>query len=231
VTNPVVIGDATLWLGDCMEILPTLPKVDAVVTDPPYGMSLNVRRKSWRGRDMGWQRIHGDDQRFDPSPWLNFDSIVIWGATYFSDLLPVGDWLLWDKRGGNSNLDRMLGGSFELAWTRGRGKCHVMRLLHGGVVNADSERGNNQLRVHPTQKPVGIMRWCLEFSDGRTILDPFMGSGTTGVAAVQMGRKFIGIEREPKYFEIACERIRQAQAQGQLIPHEPPPKPVQRGLI
>ena len=99
----------------------------------------------------------------------------------------------------------------------------IKRLLHGGVVNADSMIGNNQKRVHPTQKPIALMSWCIEqVGNPQTILDPFMGSGTTGVAAIQMGRKFIGIELDPTYFDIACERIERATRQEDMFIHRTP---------
>lgn len=230
--NPVIIGDATLYLGDCMDILPTLPKVDAVITDPPYGM--NYRPEKWKkytGEKSNWSPIHGDDQKFDPLPFLIADHVILWGFNYFSDELPVGALLIWDKRC-NESGDKMYGASIESAWKSNDSGTKIKRLLHGGVVNADSAYGNNAERFHPTQKPIGLMVWCIEQCkpDPQTILDPFMGSGTTGVAAIQMGRKFIGIEREPKYFDIACKRIEQAAAQGKLFEPEPI-KQVQESLL
>ena len=215
-TNPVVIGDATLYLGDCMEILPTLPKVDAVVTDPPYGIGINKSNR------LSVSRGHGSDE-WDETPadlsWLLPMGVpsIVWGGNYFA-LPPTRAVLAWDKDNAGRDF-----ADFEMAWTN---LDTVARRIVMRPMNMDGGK------VHPTQKPERVMRWCLSFlPDAQTILDPFMGSGTTGVAAVQMGRKFIGIEREPKYFEIACERIRQAQAQGQLIPHEPPPRPVQEALL
>ena len=188
-TNPVVIGNATLYHGDCLEILPTLEKVDAVITDPPYGID------------------------YPPSPFLNFEDVIIWGCNNYL-LTGRGDILVWDKRGWKDI--NMIGDPCELAWKKTCGRSHVdiKRLLHGGVINADSTRGNNQQRVHPTQKPVALMEWCINKCDNpimEVVLDPFMGSGTTGVACINLGRKFIGIEIEKKYFDIACERIEQAQ--------------------
>lgn len=210
--SPVIIGDATLYLGDCREILPTLPKVDAVVTDPPYG--IGYKSPSGRGQTVrgDYPVIAGDDEGFDPSPWLNFDDVVLFGANHFADKLPPSPaWLVWDKRDGftsNNNSD------CELAWRKCGGSARLIRHLWNGMLK-DSER--DQRRVHPTQKPVVVMEWCLSFVSGLTVLDPFMGSGTTGVACANLGRKFIGIEIEPKYFEIACERIKAAYAQQRLF--------------
>lgn len=216
------IGNATLYLGDCMDILPTLEKVDAVITDPPYGM--NYRPEKWKkysGENSEWKPIYGDDKKFNPTPFLNYESVIFWGFNYFSDLLPTGALLVWDKRC-NESGDKMHGTSIEIAWLKNQSGARIKRLLHGGVINADSLHGNNEKRVHPTQKPVALMAWCIEQAGNpQSILDPFMGSGTTGVACAQMGRSFIGIEREPAYFDIACRRIEQAYKQGQLFEHEP----------
>jgi site-specific DNA-methyltransferase (adenine-specific) len=223
----VQIGNATLILGDCMDVLPTLPKVDAVITDPPYGMDY---KPNYRPKNSEWLPIYGDNEKFNPAPFLNYDNVILWGFNYYSDILPVGALLIWDKRC-NESGDKMYGSSIEAAWMKNQTGTRIKRLLHGGVVNADSAYGNNEKRIHPTQKPIALMAWCIELAGNpETILDPFMGSGTTGVAAIQLGRKFIGIEREPKYFDIACQRIEQAVAQGQLFEPEPT-KQVQEHLL
>jgi site-specific DNA-methyltransferase (adenine-specific)/modification methylase len=218
--NPVIIGDATLYLGDCMDILPTLGKVDAVITDPPYGIGY----KASQPNAINYGLIYGDDEIFDPEPFLKHQNIVFWGGNNFANKLPVGGWFVWDKRVSEA-ADKMMGSPFELAWVSNRKKYKIARIQHGGAKNADALNGDvaNAERFHPTQKPVALMKWCIEqASNPQTILDPFMGSGTTGVAAIQLGRKFIGIEREERYFQIACKRIEQAVAQGQLFPPEQP---------
>jgi site-specific DNA-methyltransferase (adenine-specific)/modification methylase len=223
--NKVVIGDATLYLGDCLDVLPTLGKVDAVITDPPYGIAYIPYQEKAIKRDA----IIGDDIDFDPALLLAIDAGVkiIWGANNFCMRMPKGGWLVWDKRT-NEAADKILGSPFELAWHSNQSKYKIARIQHGGAKNAD---GEGVKRVHPTQKPISLMSWCIEHSGHpQTILDPFMGSGTTGVSAIQLGRKFIGIEREPKYFDIACKRIEQAVAQGQLFAPEQP-KQVQEMLI
>jgi len=230
-TRIETIGDATLYLGDCIDILPTLPKVDAVITDPPYGMDYRPEKwKKYSGEKSDWMPIYGDDKKFNPAPFLDFDDVILWGFNYYSDLLPVGALLIWDKRC-NESGDKMYGASIESAWMKNQSGTRIKRLLHGGVVNADSFKGNNEMRMHPTQKPIALMAWCIEQANNPiTILDPFMGSGTTGVAAIQMNRKFIGIEREPKYFDIACQRIEQAVAQPRLF-EDVRPKQEQTSLI
>lgn len=196
-----IIGKARLILGDCVEVLPTLPKVDAVVTDPPYGIGEDGGR--FRDRKGGGHRVleklGWDHSTPDAATFKLILSAasqqIIWGGNYFTDKLPVSrGWLYWDK---------MMGGDFsdgELAWTS------IDRTLKS--FSLCNKMGGKE---HPTQKPNDLMRWCLGFlPDAQTILDPFMGSGTTGVAAIQMGKSFIGIEREERYFDAACRRIAEA---------------------
>ena len=222
------IGDATLYLGDCREILPTLPRVDAVVTDPPYGIGFVHSGKGGclaRSTQFGGVAIAGDDKPFDPTPWLDFPEVILWGGNHFASRLPDAScWLTWDKRDGVCSNDQADG---EHAWTNLKGPARIKRHLWNGMLK-QSERG--EVRSHPTQKPVAVMQWALEMTRGRTILDPFMGSGTTGVACMKLGRKFIGIEIEPKYFDIACKRIEEAWKQPRLF-DEPKPKPVQEALL
>ena len=220
-TDPVTIGCATLHLGDCRDILPTLDKVDAVVTDPPYGIGAD---KGKSGRATGFNGSKPVvSARYDEDAWdgerpaaellvecANLaPRAIIWGGNYFADLLPPqGRWLWWDKCQTMPSF-----GDGELAWTNLPQTTPKKFTLANNKLFADRVE-----RFHPTQKPEPLMRWCINFlPDAQTILDPFMGSGTTGVAAVQMGRDFIGIEREPKYFDIACKRIEDAQRQKDLF--------------
>jgi site-specific DNA-methyltransferase (adenine-specific) len=213
----------TLYCGDCREILPTLGNVDAVVTDPPYGIGYSHGEgggKLARSTQFDHHPIHGDDKPFDPSPWLSFPAVILFGANHFADKLPPSSaWLVWDKRDGVCSNDQA---DCEMAWSNLGRPARLTRHLWNGMLKA-SERG--QQRVHPTQKPIEVMCWCIEqlpIACNR-VLDPFMGSGTTGVAAVRMGRKFIGIEIEPKYFEIACRRISEATKQTDLFIEKPKP--------
>lgn len=217
----VIIGKAELYLADCMDVLPTLGKVHAVVTDPPYGIGENGERSS-RTKNRGrWNNPKPVDYGFvewDKKP-LDLSVInavleagtyqIIFGGNYYA-LPPTSCWLVWDKLNGNNDF-----ADCELAWTNLNKAVRRIQFLWNGF-----QRQNNEKRGdHPTQKPIGVMRWCLSHlpDDAQTILDPFMGSGTTGVAAVQMGRKFIGIEREPRYFDIACRRIEDAQRQVDIF--------------
>jgi len=211
-TSDVVIGNARLILGDCRDILPTLGKVDAVVTDPPYGIGWKTPVSPKRPKS-GWT-VFGDDKPFDPSDFLVFPCIM-WGANHYASRLPdSAGWLVWDKRCGMAANDQS---DCEMAFCNFGGSARIFRKVWNGGGSLLAENGPERA-IHPTQKPVSLMRWCLGFlPNAETILDPFMGSGTTGVAAVQMGRKFIGIEREPKYFDIACKRIEDAQRQGDFF--------------
>lgn len=202
---PVTIGRATLYNADCRDVLPTLGKVDAVVTDPPYGIGFGAKHTKWSAnRDV----ILGewDSEIPDVSGLLDLcDEIIIWGGERFG--LPIRRcWLTWVKPDAAPTF-----ASTEFAWTSwDRPARHYMQSISS--VNAE--------RVgHPTQKPLRLMKWCLTFlhNDATVILDPFMGSGTTGIAAVQDGYQFIGIEREPAYFDIACKRIEDAQRQGDFL--------------
>jgi len=218
VMHEVIIGRARLILGDCRDVLPTLGKVDAVVTDPPYGIGESAGKAKTRTRkgNQKWVKDYGDDS-WDNAP-ISDDLIteiralsrwqIIFGGNYYA--LPATKcWLVWDKLNGDTDF-----ADCELAWTNLQKAVRRIRFLwNGWNLGGGEQRGD-----HPTQKPIGVMKWCIgHLPHGETILDPFMGSGTTGVAAVQMGRDFIGIEREPKYFDIACKRIEDAQRQADLF--------------
>ena len=223
------IGDATLYLGDCLEILQTLGKVDAVVTDPPYGINykrdsrktygFHALRPNSSSKYIGGKAeapIIGDDKPFDPTPFLIAEAHIFWGANNYADKLPAKyGWLVWDKQ----ITETWRASACELAWTDFLGSVRCFRHRWQGMMRDGKECPyvGGKL-VHPTQKPEALMDWCLSFlPKAETILDPFMGSGTTGVACANLGRKFIGIEIEEKYFDIACERITAAYAQGRLF--------------
>ena len=217
------IGDARLILGDCMEVLPTLGKVDAVITDPPYGTAdlwkaPNVpKARKWHlfgeGEILDWDKPQDVVLLF---PKLA-PKVIIWGGNFYA--LPTSRaWLVWNKIIRNFSTSVC-----ELAWTNLDKPVDAFDYSHGQLAHEGKH--------HPTQKPLPLMRWCIEQAGRPAVtLDPFMGSGTTGVAAVGMGLGFIGIEREPKYFDIACRRIEQAYRQRPLFEAEPAPQPVQMGI-
>jgi site-specific DNA-methyltransferase (adenine-specific)/modification methylase len=218
VTRIETIGAATLYLGDCREILPTLGKVDAVVTDPPYGIDLESRSGGRASRakyaPLKDYRILGDREPFDPALFLGFPSVCLFGGNHFASRLPDARcWLVWDKREGGKPDNQA---DLEIAWTNFETPSRIFSYLWRGMVKAGEL---DQIRVHPMQKPVALMEWVIKYipAPAETILDPFMGSGTTGVAAIKMGRRFIGIEIEPKYFDIACRRIEEAARQPDMF--------------
>lgn len=212
-----------------MDILPTLGKVDAVVTDPPYGIGeaagKNVKRTGGLAKAKDYGNDEWDNEPCSPEMIKLMRSVsqhqVIFGGNYFQ-LPPTSCWLIWDKENGDNDF-----ADCEMAWTNLPKAVRRVKWLWNGMLR----KGNDGQRVHPTQKPVGVMQWCLtHIPDAQTILDPFMGSGTTGVACVNLGRKFIGIEKEPKYFDIACKRINEATRQPRFF-QEPSAKPVQEALL
>ena len=226
------IGNATLYCGDCREILPALQRPDAIISDPPYGMSADTDSHRFSGGSAGhrrrrkegrcWPSVVGDSERFDASCLLELaDTVLLWGLNHFPDSLFPGTALVWLKRSDDAFGTFLSDG--EVAWlSRGRG-CYAFRDFSGHMEASSGQR------FHPTQKPVALMRWCIDrakLQDGSSVLDPFMGSGSTGVAAVQMGHPFTGIEMVPEYFEAACHRIEEAQRQGNLLnqlPHAKDP--------
>ena len=213
-----IIGAATLYCGDCREVLPTLPKVDLILTDPPYGIGEAAGKNKSRGKlavakDYGndeWDNEPIDDELLGLTIAAGTNAIIF-GGNYFN-VPPSPCWLVWDKENGASDF-----ADCELAWTNLQKAVRLKRFMWNGMLRANNEQRGD----HPTQKPIGVMRWCIDQAGNpHTILDPFMGSGTTGVAAVQMGRRFIGIEREPKYFDVACRRIEDAQRMQDMFAHE-----------
>lgn len=228
------IGDATLYLGDCRDILPTIGKVDAsallalpfqpsqagvvgfpegwaILTDPPYGIGYDGQKGGKRGKTFSREyEFKGWDASAPDMRWATGVPAIIWGGNYFG--LPAsGKWLSWDK------MQSFSGADFELAWTNLNGPSKVFRMSR-------IEAYGSIDKMHPTQKPLELMRWCLGFlPDAETILDPFMGSGTTGVACAKLGKSFIGIERESSYFDIACRRIEAAYKQPDLFIEKPAP--------
>jgi site-specific DNA-methyltransferase (adenine-specific) len=227
------IADALLVLGDCRQIAPRLPRPDAIVTDPPYGigyvMGAVARSGLHSGEKWGLHRLNallpivGDDQPFDPAPWLDgADHVLLWGANHYAARLPHGRWLAWNKLGGMQPWDSF--SEVEFAWHNRRGADRIFSHLWKGLCQS----GAGVKRDHPTQKPVELMEWCLEQAGNpRSVLDPYIGSGTTGVACLRRGVRFIGIEIEPRYFDVACRRIAEAARQPSLFDAAQAHKPQQ----
>jgi site-specific DNA-methyltransferase (adenine-specific) len=188
----------TIWHADCREILPVT--ADVLVTDPPYGLG-----DRWTGGKARWPMHHGqmgwDAVPFDGLAELIADTpAVVWGGHLYPLSISRG-WLTWDKK----QNDEFTSGQAELAWTTLDQPIRTFRMSQ-----VEAYCNPRDPKFHPTQKPIALMKWCLEFfPEVRTVLDPFMGSGTTLVAAKQLGRRAIGIEIEERYCEIAAKRLAQ----------------------
>ena len=206
-----ISDSVTLILGDShtMKI-----EADAVISDPPYGINLNTDYTGYRDgkngvRGRGDLRkkhapVIGDSEPFDPSRWLGYGIVMLWGANNFSDKLPVGSWLFWDKRADNGHALKSEG---EAGWIKGGRMVYYFDHCWHGFARASE----NSEHHHPTQKPVALMGRamdCAKVPVGATVLDPYMGSGSTALACIRTGRKFIGIECDPKHFETAVQRVR-----------------------
>jgi site-specific DNA-methyltransferase (adenine-specific) len=201
------IGLATLYLGDCREIAPTLERPAAVISDPPFGIGFAAQPTKWQ------RRAGKEAEAWDDKPGVAIETLrelapvqAVWGGNYFR-LPPSRGWLAWLKPDAPPSM-----ASFELCWTN---RDQNARQVVQSISATNAERVG-----HPTQKPVAVMRFTIDavhVPPGGVILDPYMGSGSTGVAAVQMRHPFIGVEIDPRYFDIACKRIAEAQRQGDLF--------------
>jgi site-specific DNA-methyltransferase (adenine-specific)/modification methylase len=221
------IGDCTLYLGDNREVMPTLPACDLLLTDPPYGIGM-AARGTIGGANKAPVTDYGKsdwDQETVPQEFI--DSAIakakwaaIFGGNYYA-LPPTSCWLVWDKLNGANNF-----ADCELAWTNWPKAVRRIQWMWHGMLRKGREE-----RFHPTQKPLGVMEWALSLAPASaSVLDPWMGSGTTGVACAKTGRSFVGIEREPRYFDVAVRRIEAAYASPDMF-IERPAAPVQETLI
>jgi hypothetical protein len=211
-----------LHKGDTYEIFPTLKGIDALISDVPYGMGytgsdfiskgefhLSKNGKAYIPRRRFNEKILGDDKPFDPAPFLKFKYVALFGAHNYSERLPSSrGWLVWDKKPQGYPMNDF--SDADLIWTNQDKPLRIFRFLWQGALR---QKGQNTIHLHPTEKPIELMRWIilqLNIPQGSVICDPFMGSGTTGAAAVELGYKFIGIEKIAKYFHLAEKRINQA---------------------
>ena len=183
---------------------------DACITDPPYGIDYDPDYTCNTNKTKH-KKIIGDDQQFDPKPFLHFTNVCLFGANYYSPALPVGGWIVWDKRLTEA-ADAMLGSPFELAWFQSANttKSSIMiRVQHGGAINADSLSGNGDQRFHPTQKPVLLMMDVIKALtvEDDIVLDPFCGSGSTLLACEKTNRECIAFEIVPQYGNVILSRF------------------------
>lgn len=208
------IGRATLYLGDCREILPTLPTVDLVLTDPPFGVGNFVQvtgtirgRGEARGKEVGW-----NDAAPPPEVFAMLRDIsthrIIWGANFFNCFEDRGGAIVWDKCQPMPNFSKA-----DIASCTHFQKTEIVRIPWTNFTVTHRAETD-----HPCERPVELYEWCIRYLPKvNSVLDPYLGSGSCGVAALRSGCEFIGIEREPKYFEIACKRIEDAQRQKSLF--------------
>ena len=211
----VTIGDATLYLGDCMEILPTLDKVDAVITDPPFGVGNfvqttgNIRgRGELKGELVQWNEFAPTVEFFDLLKKISIHRII-WGANFFNCFEDRGGAIIWDKAQPMPNFSKA-----DIASCTHFQKTEIVRIPWTNF-NAAREAETD----HPCERPVQLYEWCINYLPKiQSVLDPYLGSGSCGVAAIRSGRKFIGIEKNSKYFDAACKRIKNAQRQESLFP-------------
>jgi site-specific DNA-methyltransferase (adenine-specific) len=204
----------TIYHGDCRDVAP-LVTPDLVLADPPYGVSARTDNATQQRGGLTASRdyapVHGDDQPFNPAPFLGYPNVVLWGANHYADRLPTSPaWFVWDKLAGlTSKRDAGFNDNAEceLAWTNLDGTARIFSHRWLGMLKA-SER--NISRVHPTQKPVALMSWCLSFfPDARLVFDPFMGSGPVPRACKDRGVRCVAAELVEEYCERAAERCRQ----------------------
>lgn len=222
----------TLYFGDCLDIAPKLPKVDALISDPPYGIgyyhsggegtrvslkggSYNALATSFSGKES---MILGDDKPFDPSPWLNYPIVCLWGGNHYSDKLPKrSKWLIWDKIAFPQSYGKFSFSDCEMAWTSLDGAARIYQQLWQGCRRSGE---GNERKLHPNQKPISLMEWCMQqvkVPVKATVLDPYMGSASTGVACIRTGRNFIGIEKDRNHFDNARRRMENELSQTQLV--------------
>lgn len=224
----VTIGSCTLYHGDLLDVLPTLPRAACVIVDPPYGIGESSKKNATRGKPFG-SRVDGkntkgtyvpptdygeyswDDEPLDPARLQAIltaaDKVILWGGNFY-DLPRASKWLIWDKQNSGDFAD------CEMAWTNLPGAVRMFRHMWNGMLRA-SEKGK---RFHPTQKPVALMRWCLEQAGNPpSVVDPCMGSAPAGVACAEKNVTYYGIEKDRRYFDTACQRVEDAYRQERLF--------------
>lgn len=196
----------TIYHGDCKEMLPML-QVSFIVTDPPYGINLDTTGNKYATQGVKYRKVANDAKPFDPSFLIGEWKAILWGGNCFASKLPdYPGWLSWVKI--NQNNTKIRQAETEFAWTNFVRRSQAFRFTWIGAGKEEKEVNGCKM-FHPCQKPVALMAWCIDMVQDETVVDPFMGSGSTLVAAKRNGRKAIGIELEEKYCEVAARRLSQ----------------------
>lgn len=212
----VVIGNATLYHGDCLDVMADFPpcfRMDLGLTDPPFGVGNFVQttgRKMGRGQSAGldvtWNES-GPPPEFFTAFKRHTTHRIIWGANFFNCFEDRGGAIIWDKAQAMPNFSKA-----DVASCTHYQKTEMVRIPWTNFTVTHKAATD-----HPCERPVALYEWCINYLPNKSVIDPYMGSGSTGVATMNMGRKYLGIERDLRYFDMACERIAAAQAQGRLF--------------
>jgi site-specific DNA-methyltransferase (adenine-specific) len=209
----------TLYLGDCRELVPALAleRVDLLLTDPPYGVGWDTAYakrisdgQKWR-TCRNWPAVYGDDAPFDPTPWLGYPQVILWGANCYP--LPPGSLLVWDKRFQSGK--QFFPSDAEAAWMKGGHSVRLYQQTWQGVCRSRLHASEKPVRsLNPAQKPVALARWCIQQARRvQTVLDPFAGSGWVLIAAKTLGLRAIGVEIVEQYAETAARRLEATAAE------------------
>ncbi|MBP2232863.1 site-specific DNA-methyltransferase (adenine-specific)/modification methylase [Azospirillum agricola] len=214
----VQIGPCLLIHADCRSVMDAFADADLLMSDPPYGVDSNTEGRGRGGQSLkgivtkgrGFRKIDGDKEPFDPSPWLSYPKVVLWGGNHFCSRLPdAAGWIVWDKRCGVAPDDNA---DCEMAWTNLPGVARIHRQLWKGLIRAGEENiARSGGKLHPHQKPVALHEFVIrraKLQPGSLIADPFMGSASIGKAAIRLGMRYVGCETDREHFETAVRSIR-----------------------
>jgi site-specific DNA-methyltransferase (adenine-specific) len=219
----------TLYAGDCLALRHLIPADASIISDVPYGMDWDTDSTRFsggerhtnrlRGDGRAWDRIEGDAEPFDPAPWLGYRHVALWGANHYAQRLPVGTTLVWVKRADHL-LDTFLSDA-EIGWVKGGHGVYVHNQQFpppARSMESGGPGGGPAMRaVHPTQKPIALMAWSMDRAKVPTdglVVDPYCGSGSTGVAALRRGGTFVGFELVPAHLATSARRLVEAEAGG-----------------
>ena len=210
--------NVTLHRCDYREVYDSWDRQSAIVSDPPYGMGYNTNHRRFTGGkscDRLKQRVAppivGDDQPFDPAPFLHFRECIFFGANHFAQKLPRGTILIWIKK--NEPMFGKFLSDAEIAWKKGGHGVYCYKSIYANPTRRRDAGGD----AHPTQKPIDLMHWCIGKTKSPVVIDPYMGSGSTGIAAYLENREFVGCEIDQTYFDLACRRIEKTVRENENV--------------